>query len=136
MSGYVSAELRRLLRDRALGRCEYCLIHEDSCYSAHEPDHIIALKHGGETVLENLAFACAVCNGLKGSDIASMDWESQQIVRLFHPRLDTWSDHFRLENGLLLPRTSIGRATGIMLRFNEQSQLNLRRFLIRLSEYP
>jgi 5-methylcytosine-specific restriction endonuclease McrA len=49
MSSYVSAELRRIVRDRAGGVCEYCLIHERDTYLGNEVDHIIAEEHGGPT---------------------------------------------------------------------------------------
>ncbi|WP_366934332.1 HNH endonuclease signature motif containing protein [Microcoleus sp. PH2017_24_DOB_U_A] len=57
-SNSISAELRRLVIERASGQCEYCLIHEDFSIYSHEVDHIIALKHGGKTRAENLAFSC------------------------------------------------------------------------------
>jgi len=136
MSIYVPAEQRRLVYERAGGRCEYCLVHEDYCVAAHEPDHIVALKHGGETIESNLALACALCNGLKGSDLASVDWQTGKVIRLFQPRTDDWPDHFRLENGLILPTTAIARATVNLLRFNAKRLLDQRRYLIGLGFYP
>jgi hypothetical protein len=47
MSSYVSAELRRLVANRANHKCEYCLIHEEDTFFGCEVDHIISLKHGG-----------------------------------------------------------------------------------------
>ena len=55
MSEYVTAELRRLVREGAIQRCEYCLLHEDDAFLPHEPDHIIAVKHRGGTTERNLA---------------------------------------------------------------------------------
>jgi hypothetical protein len=46
--------LRRRARERAQNRCEYCLLHEDDAYLPFEVDHIIAEKHGGATLIENL----------------------------------------------------------------------------------
>ncbi|GAK58815.1 HNH endonuclease [Candidatus Vecturithrix granuli] len=65
MSVYISAELRRVVHKRAEGRCEYCLMPEFATFAAHEIDHIIAQKHGGQTTLENLALACILCNKLR-----------------------------------------------------------------------
>jgi len=48
-SNSIPTELRNLVRERASGRCEYCLIHQDFSIYTHEVDHIIAVKHGGET---------------------------------------------------------------------------------------
>lgn len=53
----VPERLRRLVRDRVQGRCEYCLMPEDDVLYTHESDHIVAEKHGGPTSLENLAWA-------------------------------------------------------------------------------
>lgn len=82
MSEYVSAALRRLAHDRADGCCEYCLVHEDECLLPHEPDHVVAVKHRGQTVENNIAWTCFVCNRAKGSDIASIDMETGQVVSL------------------------------------------------------
>jgi 5-methylcytosine-specific restriction endonuclease McrA len=63
---YVPALIRRHVRERAGGRCEYCLVHEDDAFFPYEPDHVIAEKHGGATAEENLAWTCSVCNRYKG----------------------------------------------------------------------
>jgi HNH endonuclease len=136
MSVYVSDDLRRKARERAADRCEYCRISAQSTYVSHVPDHIIAVKHRGKTVLSNLAWACAVCNGFKGSDLASIDWNTGRIARLFHPRKDAWEDHFELVGSRILGRTRIGRATAMMLNFNGNQQLALRKLLIHLGIYP
>lgn len=39
----------------------------------HEPDHIIAVQHGGDTSLSNLAYTCHQCNRYKGPNLASID---------------------------------------------------------------
>jgi hypothetical protein len=116
MSERVPTALRVLVQSRAESRCEYCLIHEDDAHFSHQPDHIIARKHRGPTEEANLAWACYLCNLLKGSDIASVDIESGQIVRLFNPRLDNWAEHFRLVGGRIVPLTAIGRVTEYLLQ--------------------
>ena len=88
MTEYVPQALRRIAEQRASGRCEYCLIDGDDTLLPHEPDHVISIKHGGPTEETNLAWACFLCNRFKGSDIASIDPNSGQVVRLFHPRGD------------------------------------------------
>ena len=85
-SAYVPARLRRRVQQRAAGRCEYCLLSEEDAFFSHEPDHIIAKKHGGTTSYANLAWACFDCNRFKGSDIASKDLLTGQLVSLFDPR--------------------------------------------------
>ena len=37
---------------------------------------------------------------------------------LFNPRLQQWSDHFRLEEGIIMPLTPEGRVTAKILQFN------------------
>ncbi len=127
----VPAALRRLVADRANRRCEYCGIHEDDVFLAFEPDHIVALKHRGATSEDNLAWTCFSCNRLKGSDVASIDPDTGKVVRLFHPRRDKWEDHFRHEQGRILPLTAIGRVTEYLLQFNAPDSVDYRRQLAR-----
>jgi hypothetical protein len=96
---HVSSRLRKVVHDRAEGRCEYCLRHEDDSAVPHQPDHIISRRHGGETLADNLAWACAVCNLLKGPEVAAIDSLTGQPTRLFNPRVDQWHNHFRLDGG-------------------------------------
>ena len=98
-SEYISAELRRQVIRRSESRCEYCLLSVNDSFFEHEADHIIAKKHGGETSLENLALACFDCNRFKGSDIASLDPRSGELVPLFNPRTDEWQIHFSVDGG-------------------------------------
>ncbi len=62
MTSYIPAELRRLVAERAAGRCEYCRIKESDTFYGCQIDHIIAEKHDGETIESNLAFTCTYCN--------------------------------------------------------------------------
>ena len=64
---------------------EYCLISEAVSFAKHQIDHVIAEKHGGQTVEENLALSCTLCNKYKGSDIASIDNKTGEIFPLFNP---------------------------------------------------
>jgi hypothetical protein len=80
---YISSELRALVRQRAAGACEYCLIPEDFSFFVHEIDHIIAQQHGGETIERNLALACIVCNKHKGTNLASIDPRTGDVVSLY-----------------------------------------------------
>ena len=74
------------MAERAVYRCEYCLLHEDDSYSPHQIDHIISRKHGGLSEADNLAYACLRCNAWKGSDVGSLDSQTGVFVSLFHPR--------------------------------------------------
>lgn len=137
MSEYIPAAIRRLVRDRAESRCEYCLIHEEDAFLPHEPDHIISTKHRGQTTEDNLAWTCFVCNRAKGSDLSSIDIESEQIMRLFNPRVDNWEDHFVLEqDGRIAARTAIGRVTEFLLKLNQPKSVQIRKVLSQTSRKP
>ena len=122
----ISAALRRQVRERASERCEYCLLLEVKAFFPHEPDHIIAQKHGGQSALNNLALACFDCNRFKGSDIASVDPDTGVITPVFNPRIDRWSGHFQLERGRIIPLTAVGRATERLLRLNLPHRIEIR----------
>lgn len=128
---YVAPALHRFIRDRANGICEYCLIPELAVLISHEIDHVIAEKHGGKTAADNLALACTVCNKHKGSDLASIDPVTGEIVRLYQPRQDRWQDHFQLTaDGNILPLDAIGRVTVQLLQLNRSERLTERQLLI------
>jgi len=114
---------------RAGYRCEYCLIHETGVGFPHQVDHIISRTHGGSSDFDNLAYACVLCNRHKGSDVASIDPATGEAVGLFHPRKDRWTDHFRLDAGVVEPLTVLGKATAHLLRLNISERLAERRAL-------
>lgn len=78
------------------------MIPEIATLATHEIDHIIAEKHGGCTEAENLALSCTLCNKHKGSDIASVDPETGEIVPLYNPRQKKWNEHLWLSLFILL----------------------------------
>jgi hypothetical protein len=82
--------MRLTVIKRADGRCEYCLYPQAASFLAFEIEHISAEKHGGKTVLENLALACPYCNRysnrFKGTDLGSLDPESGLLIPFFNPR--------------------------------------------------
>ena len=136
MSADVPTALRAVIQSRALMRCEYCLLHEDDSWEPHEADHIIARKHRGQTILANLAWTCAVCNRHKGSDLASIDEETGRIVRLYQPRRDRWTRHFRLDGGRIISRTAVGRVTEYLLQLNRPDRVRNRHILAQKGLYP
>jgi hypothetical protein len=129
-------ELRRLVIERAGERCEYCLLHQDDRPETHQVDHVIALKHRGPTISENLALACALCNHAKGSDIASIDPLTGAITPLFNPRAQSWKDHFQLVGTQIVGLTPAGRATAAMMQFNDEQRVLDRQALIGAGLYP
>ena len=95
-------------------------------------DHLIARQHGGLGISENLALCCGHCNRRKGPNIAGLDAESGKIVRLFHPRLDRWQEHFQWEGARVIGTTAIGRITVALLQMNHDNQLAVREELAAL----
>lgn len=95
---YIAADLRRLVVARAEAICEYCLVAEEDTFYGCEADHIISEKHGGSTDADHLAYACVFCNQSKGSDVGSIQWDTNTFVRFFNPRADAWADHFPCSN--------------------------------------
>jgi hypothetical protein len=133
---YIPSSLRQLVLKRAQSRCEYCLLHQDDTPFTHQVDHLVALKHGGQTAAGNLALACLECNRYKGSDLAAIDPNSGEITLVFNPRLHTWTEHFVLEGPRIIGQTSIGRATVRLLRLNDRKRVIQRQILIEAGRYP
>ncbi|MEG4857628.1 HNH endonuclease signature motif containing protein [Microcoleus sp. K1-B6] len=133
---YVPATVRRVVTQRAGEQCEYCRFPQTASLFAFEMEHIIAEKHDGATVVENLALSCPSCNRFKGTDLGSIDPETGQLTPFFNPRVQEWSDHFRLEGGAIVPRTPEGRVTAKILQFNLLERILEREQLISIGEYP
>ncbi|MDX2042730.1 MAG: HNH endonuclease signature motif containing protein [Acidobacteriota bacterium] len=120
---------------RAEGRREYCFIHQEDRPETHPIDHIVAIQHGGQTEIENLALSCLFCNCNKGPNLATIDPTTAEIVPLFNPRLQNWKDHFELVDGKILGLTAIGRATVKLLRLNDPEPVSYRQCLILAGRY-
>ncbi len=131
---HISAALRESVRQRAKMVCEYCLLHEDDVLHGFHLDHVISEKHGGPTEEHNLAFCCPFCNRAKGSDIAGQS--NGELIRLFNPRIDLWSDHFVLDAEKIVGRTVLGSVTLRLLGFNDAHRLVIRRELMAAGLFP
>lgn len=131
MTRFISSKVRSTVAARADNICEYCKIHVSDSFFSFEIDHLISIKHGGSTLLENLAYACFPCNNNKGSDIGSVLLPDRTFIRFFDPRNDIWDEHFEIDNGLILPKTKIGEVTVRMLKLNDVDRVLERRLLNR-----
>lgn len=120
---YIPETLRQEVAERANNQCEYCLLHEQDSIYSHEVDHIIPEKHRGETIADNLCYACLECNRNKDTDFGSFDPETEEIALLFHPRKDTWVDHFELDSARIVPTLYINALSRIKIIYIE---LNIR----------
>jgi hypothetical protein len=127
---------RIFVRERAGGRCEYCLIRQEHYESTLHVEHIVAKKHGGDDHPMNPALSCSHCNLHKGPNLAGLDPKSGQLVPLFNPRKDLWSEHFELNGPVIRGFTPTARATVHVLSVNASHLVDLRADLITLGEYP
>jgi hypothetical protein len=122
-----SAALRSLVCRRAGDACEYCRLPQAaSPIIRFHVEHIIARQHGGVTEPDNLALACGNCNFHKGPNIAGLDPEDGQLVPLFHPRRDRWTEHFAWDGTIVVGQTPIGRATVELLAMNDWERVEVR----------
>jgi hypothetical protein len=129
MNGYVSDVKRIFVFARAFNCCEYCKLHQSNAYQKHQIEHIIALKHGGNSDLMNLALACTTCNFYKGTDLSTMLLPDTTLVRLFNPREQIWDEHFYVEDCIFYPKSKIGEATIKVLKLNDIDSIIFRRML-------
>ncbi len=118
---------RRLVRERAMGRCEYCGLPQTALpLSSFHIEHVVAKQHGGEDFPENLALASHHCNLHKGPNLTGIDAETGAIALLFHPRREVWAEHFAAQGVFLIGLTPTARATVRTLAMNAESQIEAR----------
>ncbi|HAV64065.1 MAG TPA: HNH endonuclease [Verrucomicrobiales bacterium] len=123
----IDARIRRLVRERAGLRCEYCQLSEKHSPVARlQVEHIVPRKHGGVDAEGNLALACIDCNLRKGSNLTGLDPDSGNITPLFHPRRQSWTEHFRWDGVRVLGLTPEGRTTIRVLELNSPDRVQLR----------
>ena len=108
----------------------------DLYQSVFQIDHIISRQHGGGSGLDNLALACFHCNTHKGPNIAGLDPRDGSLTRLFHPRNDSWGDHFAWDGPVLKAITAVGRATISVLAINDPNYVSVRQSLIEEGVFP
>ena len=105
----MDAITREFVRKRAANRCEYCHIPQEATpFISFHVEHVVARQHTQDDSRDNLALACDRCNAFKGANLTSIDPETGQVVSLFNPRIDKWSEHFRPEAGELFGLTPTG----------------------------
>lgn len=89
-------------------------------------EHVRPRKHGGSDDASNLCLACIDCNLYKGPNLTGIDPDTGAITPLFNPRLQRWDEHFFWKGIRIVGRTSVGRATVVVLNMNSEAQLDLR----------
>ena len=134
----IGAELRRLVTDRAGHCCDYCRSQARYSSDPFTIDHIQPRIFDGPTIADNLALSCSGCNQHKGRRVSAPDSVSNALVPIFHPRGDTWDEHFVWSDDftLVLGLTPTGRATIAALHLNRRGLVNMRRVLHAIGEHP
>ena len=91
-------------------------------------EHIIARQHLDAAIDDpaRLAYACDRCNAFKGPNLTSIDPQSGELVKVYDPRSEVWTDHFALAEGIIVGLTAIGRATVRLLHMNDARRVELR----------
>lgn len=135
---YVTAAQKRKIQQRAHERCEYCKCHKDFASHTFNVEHIIPVSAGGATTMENIALACSGCNNAKASKIQAIDPLSKIKTALFHPRQQSWHDHFiwSPDSLKIIGITPEGRATVETLRLNRIGVINLRSIMLPAGLHP
>ncbi|MCH8295085.1 HNH endonuclease [Candidatus Poribacteria bacterium] len=137
-SEHIPIALRRQVSERAQGLCEYCRCPAHFTNAAFHCEHIQPRNAGGETALNNLAWACPCCNAHKYIKTHAFDPQTRRSIPLFNPRCQRWLRHFMwiADFMLIVGRTMAGRATVEALHLNRPEQINLRRVLYAAGEHP
>lgn len=99
-------------------------------------EHVVAQQHRGTDDLGNLALACRLCNWFKGTNLTSLDPDTNELTRLFNPRSDVWEEHFRLVGSRVVGITGMGRTFVWLLEMNSKERITLREMLLELGEWP
>ena len=138
MSSKIPEEVKARVRVSARHRCGYCLAQQRYTLLVLEMEHIIASARGGKDEEENLWLACRLCNNAKGTQTHARDPLTGRRVKLFNPRTQRWSRHFKWsEDGTqIIGRTASGRATVVVLNLNNEIALIVRRNWVRAGWHP
>lgn len=134
----ISAQTKSVVAARARNCCEYCLCQAKFSPDSFSIEHIIPRARGGTDEMNNLALACQGCNGFKYTDVDAIDPVTGVRVPLFHPRINSWQEHFTWsdDSTILIGLTSIGRATIEKMKLNRDGVVNLRRALVVIDAHP
>lgn len=130
--------MRARIRSQAGERCGYCLSPQRLVLGWLEIEHIVPTASGGSNEEENLWLGCRMCNNFKGTQTEALDPETGQLVRLFDPRRQQWSDNFGWSDTgtQILGRTPCGRATVLALQLNNLIAIMVRTEWVAAGWHP
>jgi hypothetical protein len=134
----IGTDLRRQVEERAGYRCEYCRTSAQLTGYDLEIDHIIPQARGGASTADNLCLACRHCNGHKSYRTHLSNPETGQVIPLFNPRLDTWSDHLAWseDRTQIIGQTDCGRVTVEALQMNAPLIVRTRALWVSVGWHP
>jgi hypothetical protein len=136
---YIPVEIERRVRIAARNRCGYCLSPQRLVMARLEIEHIIPISKGGSNDESNLWLACPLCNASKSNKTTGVDPETGEIVKLFNPHKQIWSEHFYwTEDGLcIVGKTPSGRATVVTLHLSDDPDaLEVRSYWVLAGWHP
>lgn len=138
MRVHIPGELRAWVRQRDQERCAYCRSPEELSIAVFEIDHIVPVSQGGDNDPQNLCLCCPRCNRYKSAQQHAVDLQSGEIVLLFHPRQQSWGEHFCWSDDRLriVGLTASGRATIDALAMNRDQIVRLRNVWRKLNYAP
>ncbi len=130
--------IRAKVRSRAVHRCEYCKCQDQFAPHPFTIDHIVPISLNGNSELNNLAYACFLCNRLKSNKFNVYDRATNQWVQLYNPRKDIWKDHFAWDSKAtrIIGITPMGRCTIKELKLNREKLIEYRNCLIPFGLHP
>ena len=127
----IAAATRRAVRARAEERCEHCRTRQDDePFITYQIEHVIAIQHGGGDDEANLALACSHCNLHTGPNLSGLDPTTGLLEALFHPRRQSWPEHFEFHGPEIVGTTPCGRTTVRVLAMNAPARIELRREIL------
>jgi len=138
MNPEVTSHVRERVRVTSGDRCGYCLSSQRYVLTKLEIEHIIPKSADGSDEESNLWLACGLSNRYKGSQVAAVDPETETLSKLFNPRTEHWSEHFRwTQSGTVIEGLSpTGRATVVALKLNNELAVEVRRNWILAGWHP
>jgi len=125
----VTMQQKKAVAERAKGCCEYCRSQVRFAIQPFSVEHIIPKSQSGKTTLDNLALSCQGCNNHKYNKTVGRDIVSGNVVSLYHPHQQQWSEHFAWNDdfNMVIGLTPTGRTTVETLQLNRDGVINLRR---------
>jgi len=134
----LSAKLKEAIARQAGDCCEYCRSQAQYCPDPFSIEHITPRSRGGTDAVENLALSCQGCNSRKYTHTEAYDPVSGNLVPLYHPRWQQWTDHFvwSEDYAQMIGLTPVGRATIDRLQLNRKGVVNLRQVLRAIDRHP